>query len=96
MPQQHNIAVDYDPANATQAKRSMCFGNRTEYHPNVDTPPILREYEIPAEYSVNSREMHGTLSAQVLMLNTKIFVSFQALHRCMNESITYDFNIPTL
>lgn len=76
MSQQHNIAVDYDPANATHVKRSMCFENRTDYHPNVDTSPILREYEIPAEYSVNARQMHGTLSIPV-MLKTQFSFLFR-------------------
>lgn len=55
---QKNLWIDYDPKNISHHKRYLCMQNRKPFDPNVDVEPILREYTIPIEYSVNNSVLH--------------------------------------
>lgn len=50
---QQNLWIDYDPKNISHHSRYLCIQNRKQFEPNTNIEPILREYIIPVEYSVN-------------------------------------------
>lgn len=50
---QQNLWIDYDPKNISHHARYLCLEDRKNFEPSSDIEPILTEYTIPVEYSVN-------------------------------------------
>lgn len=84
---QTNLNVDWymNPENYT------CYDDRRLYLPNSAVHPIHSIEHIPEEYVV-SVSKNCVQSCRIIWR----FFFFQAIHKCVNESIEYNEAVPTL
>lgn len=78
---QRNLWIDYDPKNISHHSRYICMQNRKQFEPNTTVEPILREYTIPVEYTVNNWQFNLRPNARV---------HFECIYQYTNMQSTFE------